>query len=283
MITMRNCSAAILASLFLAGSLAAQPNRCTQRTVVGTYAFAYDGTVMMAGISAPVPVAGLSIVTIDPEGAVSAPGYMAVGGAPQWYPQMPGTITVNTDCTGTVDWGGGMVGELIVQDGGVEISSIMISGGPLGSPTVTGRWKKISRVLDIHHPCSVVGTYVARQSGIDITGFGPVPDALLGRVSVGYDGTIAMSGISMPGGNPMPITLADGEWEEGELACTGSITGNIIADSPMGPIEVGKVKEWFVVLDGSNELWGIIVEGPAGDPVSLGTMKRVSRQPAGLE
>ncbi len=287
MFTMRNCLIAILALLIPAGSFAGQPQclTCTQQTVVGTYAIAADGTAMMT-----LPVAGLSIVTIDSQGEVSAPGYMSIGDAAQWYPQMPGTITVNDDCTGEIAWKNGegetvMIGELIIHKGGDEINSIVVQSNPSMSPTITGKWKRISRVPNLYHqgvcrPGCVVGTYVARQSGVNmVPGVGPVPAAMLGRVSIDYDSTIEMIGTAVVAGNPMSFTL-DGVWEQGELACTGWITGSIMAG---GTIYMGELEGWIVVLDGGNELWGIAIDDPSGNPVALGTMKRVSRPPLDLE
>jgi hypothetical protein len=289
MVTKRNCYTAILALLFLAGSLAAQPHSCTQQTVVGTYALAFDGMVITS--QAPVPVAGLSIVMIDPSGIVNAPGYMAVGSAPQWYPQGPGAMIVNTDCTGEVAWKDGQgqtigIGELIVRDGGDEIDSIMIYSAS-GFPVITGRWKRISRVPDIDHPgmCSphsVFGTYVAREKGVHvIPGAGPVPGEMLARIAIDHSGTVAMSGMVMIAANstPMPITIANGKWVEGALACTGMGTG----DLEVGGTKIGSVEDWFVVLDGGNELWGISVADPIGNPVALWTVKRASHQPADQE
>jgi hypothetical protein len=288
MVTKQNCYIAVPALLFLAGSLAAQPQRCAQQTVVGTYALAYDGTVIMAQM--PVPLAGLSIVTIDRQGEVSAPGYMSVGGAVQWYPQAPGTMTVNTDCTGEIGWKDDQgqttgTGNLMIRDGGDEINSIMIYSSA-GAPIITGRWKRISRVPDIGHPgvCaphSAVGRYVARERGVHmIPGVGPVPGAMLARGYIDYDGTIATSGTTVFAGNPIPITIANGKWEDGQLACTGRGTADVMAG---GTQYIGQVEDWFVVLDGGNELWGISIADPTGNPVALWTVKRASRQTTASE
>ncbi len=295
MFTIRNFFFAILALLISAGSAAGQPRSftCTQQTVVGTYAVAAEGTVLMTlpdMTQALLPVAGLSIVAIDSQGGVSAPGYIAVGGAAQYYPQMPGTITVNADCTGEIAWKNlegetVMTGELIIHKRGNEINSILVQGSPLAAPTVTGQWKRISRVPDLQHqrvcrPGCVSGTYVARQSGVNIVdGVGAIPAALLGLVSIDHSGEIEMSGTAMIAGTPMPFTLVNGLWEEGELACTGRTTGSIMAG---GINNMGELEGWIVVLDGGNKLWGIAIETGSGSPVALGTMKRVSRRPMEL-
>ena len=287
----------ILVLLFPAVCLAGQPCRCTQQNVVGTYVLAYEGTLLTTledSTQVPVPTAGLSIVMIDWPGTVSAHGYMAVGdnitqfGIEPNDPEMSGEIIVNSDCTGIVDWGDDMVGELIIQNGGSEISSIMISGGPLGSPIVTGRWKRISRIPDIKHPLvrrwsfvGIGGTYVLHQSGVNIIpGIGPAPGALLGLTSINDNGTLGFRGTAMVAGTYMPFTLVDGMWEEGELACTVRATGGIMAG---GVQYFGEVEDWIVVLDGGNELWGIALSEPSGSPVTLLTAKRVSLRSEELE
>ncbi len=297
MFTIKNCFIAILVLLIPTGAFAGQPQcyNCTQQTVVGTYAIASEGITMMTlpGMpeKVPVPVASLSIVTIDSQGTVSAAGYMAAGGEAQWASGMPGTVTVNPDCTGEIAWKNGegetvMIGELIIRKGGDEINSIMTQGGPIGAPTITGRWKRISRVPNLNHqgacrPGFVAGTYVARQSGVNmVEGVGAVPAALLGRISIHRDGSIEMVGTIVVAGNPTPFTLEDAVWEKGEVACTGRITGSVMAG---GTIYMGEIEGWYVVLDHGNELWGIGIELPGGYPVALNTMKRISLWPKELE
>ena len=297
MFTIRNYFIVVLFILFPAVSFAGQPQccNCTQQTVVGTYAVASEGTTMMTlpGMTEkmPVPVVSLAILTIDHNGAVSAAGYMAVGGEAQWASQMPGMVTVNPDCTGEIAWKNGegetiMIGELVIGKGGGKISSIMTQGGPLGEPTVTGRWKRISRIpnlqyLNICRPGCVFGTYVTGQSGVNMTETaGAVPTALLGRLSIHRDGSIEMTGTIVVAGNPTPFTLEDAVLEKGEVACTVRITGSVIAE---GTVYMGDIEGWYVVLDHGNELWGIGIELSGGYPVALGTMNRISLWPKDFE
>jgi hypothetical protein len=247
----------------------------------------------------PVPVASLTLVTINPHGEASSSGYMNIGGQIMSFgiepgePKLSSKITVRPDCTGmeefSIQYGGMNVeskAELIVQKGGDEISSIMIQGGDLVSPVVTGKWKRISRIPDINHPfidwwSRVGGTYVTSQSGVNIIPeVGAVPDAFLGRASISYNGTIEFRGTAMVGGTYIPFTLADGMWEEGELAFTGRVFGDIMAG---GEDYMGEVENWVVVLDGGNELWGIALPVPNGNPVALMKAKRVSWRPIDLE
>lgn len=295
MFTIRNCFIIIIALLVPTGVFAGQPCRCSQQTVVGTYAVTAEGiTIMTLGddTQMPVSVASLTITTINSDGEASSTGYVAVGdqimpfGIGPEDPVMNSMITVNSDCTGTETLSSGQVAELIVHKGGNEISSIMVQGGQLGAPIVTSKWKRISRIPDINFPfmrrwSKVGGTYVTSQSGVTvIPGVGAAPDAFLGRASISHDGTLEFKGTAMAAGTYMPFTLADGMWEEGKFAFTGSITGGIMAG---GVQYMGEVENWVVVLDGGNELWGISIAVPTGNPVALMKAKRVSRQPIILE
>ena len=293
MFSIRNCFIVILALLIPAGAFAGQPRccSCSQQTVVGTYALAYEGTVINS-TQGPVPAAGLFLITISREGKVAAHGYMAVGEditpfGIEGESEISGEMIVNSDCTGTVDWEDGKIDELIILGGGNEISSIMISGGPLGAPIVTGKWKRISRIHDINHPLMgwgsrVIGTYVVQQSGYN---FDPdlgffVPGGWLGNMAIYHDNTIECRGIAMVGGTQMPFTFANGVWGDGELKCTVTGGGDIMA---YGVQYAGHVEDWLIVLDGGNELWGIALSEPGGSPVSLMTAKRVSLRPIDLE
>jgi hypothetical protein len=244
------------------------------------------------GKQVSAPSVGLSIITIDRKGIISASGYTVLGSQIIRYgiepddPAMAGRITVNSNCTGIVEWDGDTISELIVLEGGNEINSINISS-PVGAATATGRWKRISPIPDLHLPAGKryphrgVGTYVACQNGINmISGIGPIPAALLGRASIHKDGSTEMSGTAVVAGKQMPFTFEDGEWEEGELACTGTLRASLMA----GGIQyMGEIEGWFVVLDGGKEIWGISIADPSGVPVSLGIMKRVSMWPSDLK
>ena len=293
MFSLKKCFIVIMALLIPAGAFAGQPRyrSCNQQNVVGTYALAYEGTVINS-MQVPLPAAGLFIVTIDREGTVSAHGYMAVGDVITPFgiegePEISGEMIVNSDCTGTVDWEDGKIDELIIKGGGNEISSIMIEGGAMGAPIITGRWKRISRIPDINHPfmgwgSRVIGTYVVQQSGHNFDtelGFF-VPGGWLGRMAVYHDHTIKCRGIAMVGGIQMPFTFANGVLGDGELKCTGTGGGDIMA---YGVQYAGHVEDWFIVLDGGSELWGIALSEPAGSPVALMTAKRVSLRPVDLE
>ncbi len=130
-------------------------------------------------------------------------------------------------------------------------------------------------------PLCVRGTYVAQQSGFNfVPEVGPVPGGWLGHIVFYHDNTFECRGMAMPGGTQMPFTFANGVWEDGELECTATGIGDIMA---YGVQYVGQVENWFVVLDGGSELWGIALSEPAGSPVSLVTAKRSSVWPISLK
>ena len=77
--------------LFLCSLLPGQPAQCTQDTVVGTYATAAQGVMLVpsstGGQAAAVPAASLAILSIDSQGRMSGKGYGAMGGG---VGQVPG-------------------------------------------------------------------------------------------------------------------------------------------------------------------------------------------------
>jgi hypothetical protein len=298
MSAIRICSIIIPVLLMPTASFAWQPHcyTCSQQTIAGAYAFETEGTVIMTledGTQAPVPSASLSIITIDHEGSLSAHGYTVVGNQITQYgigsddPAMFGTITVNPDCTGIVKFDDGTISEVAIYERGNQLKSIMVSS-PSGFPAVTGWGKRISLRPDISCtriccPNRVVGTYIISQRGINMTEeYGPVPNAFMGSVSVHYNSTVEMKGSIMiaVAGAKIPFTFENGEWQEGELAYNGWMTGTVMAG---GSQVLGQPENWFVVLDGGNELWGIALDDGGGNPVALTTMERVSLWPADLK
>lgn len=287
---MRSWYIALLALLIPAGAVAGQPCHCSQQFVLGTYAWTIDGTGVVTlpdTTQKRVPVAALGVVTIDNEGIISVSGYLSIAGQiirkgidPE-DPSYTGVMTINSDCTGILEWDDGGVVELIVHSRGDEITGIMVSGNPvLSDPMITGRWKRISWTPVIHgsggrRPYLVGGTYITRMSGVDILPGvpTPVPEEVLGFSYIGYDGTMEGSSTAMFPGMRVPVTIEDGAWEEGELAYTGMTTGSLMA----GGAYRGELENWSVILDGGNEIWGIFLSNPTGGTtVSLVTSKRVS-------
>ena len=278
----------MLAVLLVCASLAlAQPNRCTLDTVVGTYALSYQGYMLMSasGTSQPaaVPIAGLALVAIDSQGAITSTGYQSTGGQISQGP-MPGTLKLNSDCNGTVDWGGGVTGNLVVLHEGAEIHSIM-THGPAGSPVVSGTWKRISRTSNTVEPAqcspnSLVGVYAIRQSGTMMmtqpgsSQAAPAPVAMMAVGWVGYDGLGSTTGIASLAGQVLPFAVADVKFDV-KPDCTATSSSNLTSQG----VTLGQAVGWGLVLDGGDEAWSIETQDPTGLPVLLGTWKRISPVP----
>ncbi|HUI58375.1 MAG TPA: hypothetical protein VLY04_25555 [Bryobacteraceae bacterium] len=284
---------AALAAVTFAIPLLAQPVRCTQETVSGTYALSYEGTVLVTapGTSQPVPVpgVGLAVVSIDSAGAIWAAGIQTIGGTSVQFPFVPsGTMAVNSDCTGAVNWGLGMgTATMVILGEGQELNTMMTQCGPaVGGPCIIyGTWKRISRtpatvVPAQCSPGSVVGTYTVRQHGnlmspqAGSTYLLATPGTLVGVASIGSDGSVKAAGTASVGGRTMPFGMA------GNLQMKSDCTATVTATLTSQGVTMGQGQGWYVVVDGGNQLFGIEVQNPMGQPVTLGTMTRISTMPS---
>ncbi len=271
-----------------AKSMLAQPNYCMQETVVGTYAFATQGTmiVVSGGSQVAVPGAGLAVVAIDAEGAMSAAGYQSMAGQITKSTNQ-GTIRVNSDCTATLDWGQGVTGAAVIIDEGKELNSIMLTAGPLGKAVITGDWKRISRVPNtvVSEQCApnaISGAYAFRESGIVMMALpgapqpAPVPTAMLGTGSAYGDGTEAAAATGSMGGQMVPFGIATTSNLKVNPDCTATLGFNLSSQGKT----MGQTQHFAVVLDGGNEIWGLEIQDSLGSPVTLATWTRVSTMPA---
>jgi hypothetical protein len=85
----------------LASAAHAQDNQsCSTANVAGKWAYTYTGTLILP--TAAVPVAAVGGFTQDANGNMSGSQNRSVGGASA-QETVTGTITVNSDCTGTLD------------------------------------------------------------------------------------------------------------------------------------------------------------------------------------
>ena len=265
-------------------ALRAQPNSCAQETVVGTYAVAIRGTVIASGPGGtytPVPIASLGVATIDSEGAVSLTGYQSIGG--QVSPaQMKGTVTVNSNCTASATFTGGITGTLVVNGGGGEMTFLMLAGGSLGSPTVSGDWKRISRASNAVTqgecaPDSLAGIYAYQSSGtvmMTLPGASqpaPVPVATVG-VGSATRGTVAATLTASVGGAIVPLAITSVAPVQVNSDCTASATVNVTSQGAL----VGPHQDFFVVLDGGNTLWDLTTKDFLGQSVELGAWTQLS-------
>jgi len=77
---------------------------CSAATLHGRYGLTFSGYGTNGAVPAPItafiPVAGVGLVTFDGNGNLSASETVSVGGLISLV-NVPGTYTVNSDCTGT--------------------------------------------------------------------------------------------------------------------------------------------------------------------------------------
>src|SRR6266849_11119018 len=73
---------------------------CTSATAAGTFGFTTTGTLILP--TGPAPVAAVGLVTFDLNGNVTGSQDRSVGGAFA-HETINGTLTVNHDCTTTLD------------------------------------------------------------------------------------------------------------------------------------------------------------------------------------
>jgi hypothetical protein len=270
------------------GTALAQPNYCMPETVVGTYAVAAQGTMLITGPDGtllPVPAATLGVAAIDGAGAITSRSYSSMGGQIS-QSEMPGAIRVNSDCTATVDWGQGVTGTLVIMDEGKVMTSLMVTTGAMGNAVIYGDWKRISRV-----PYTVVpaqcgpnifsGVYAVKMSGtIMVAQSGsptamPAPTVLLGLGSTNPGGGATAKATASVAGQMMSMDISAAEIPKVESDCTVLVTWN---HSSQG-VALGQSRQFIVVLDGGNEAWGLPIENFRGQPIQLATWTRLSPIP----
>ena len=280
-----SCIKWIACGLLSAGIVLAQATSCNQSYVVGTYALAFEGAVVVAPPGAQQTVlsrVGVYLVSINDQGAISSTGIDNIGGQFSQGP-MPGWIKVNPDCSGAIDWGQGATATVAVLQNGAEIHSMMLTAAKPGRyPVIHGTWKRISRMPGELMSCStasVVGTYTFRASGIVMVSppgvSQPVstPATLLGMASIGYDGTVVGRGTGVAGTEIISFGLG------GTFASAADCTFTFAGKPTVGDVATGEGVIWGVVVDGGNELWGIQTKDPMGTPIYWGTWTRISPMP----
>jgi len=100
---------------------------CSARTLNGTYALTFSGFSTRGPVPAAInnftPVAGGGLVTFDGNGNVSASETVSVGGLISPV-NVPGTYTVNSDCTGTFITTPNAQLNLVILRNGREIQAV---------------------------------------------------------------------------------------------------------------------------------------------------------------
>ncbi len=264
--------------------VAAEPP-CSTMTVAGTWAASSTGTIFVSvpGSQTPmtVPGAALGLVSIGYDGkftaALTAPGNTVV------EQTMKGTLTVNSDCTGTVDatstLGFKWIEQFVILDGGNEIWTISTGGmGP--NPVVWQcRWRKISPVPQGALNCSadmITGTWVGSYNGFTLMSGQPVPTAITFMGGISYQGNLNGKFTNSVAG-----AIGSGQYSgsliEVKPDCTGTWKWTFKATGNTGIS--GQGTEKFVILNGGNELWTAGLQGPVGPPVGIGRYRRISPVP----
>ena len=259
-------------------------HRCTQQTVVGTYAFLQQGNalVTLPGAVQPValPWASLAVVSIDSAGTISGEGYGALAGQVAQAPAT-GSFQVNPDCTASSTPVEGIVDADLILDGGNEIRGLMLQS-PTGKPVVQGMGKRISRAPKMVWPerCSLAkvrGTYgITHQGTYMMPPPGspqpiPVPALILGEVSIDSRGELSGGGTISLAGTAMKYEIVSGQIQP-DSACTAIVRMNVKSGDM-----ADEGKAWMVVLDEGDELWLIQTESHQAGPVVTGIWKRISR------
>jgi hypothetical protein len=149
---------ALLALLSSRAPLQAQV-QCSLDTVQGTYAYTYQGTMLVPQTGAvpyaPAPAAALGTLSIDYAGKMTGTGIAVVGDQVLEGEMVNASIQVNPDCTGVARWNMKIKGtdtvlpfqgidRLIVLAQRGEILTISL-GAPAGKPVLLGVWTRISR------------------------------------------------------------------------------------------------------------------------------------------
>ena len=100
---------------------------CSAATLNGTYALTFSGFTTRAPVPAAInnftPVAGGGLVTFDGHGNISAAETVSIGGLITPV-NVPGTYTVNSDCTGTFITTPNAQLNLVILRNGKEIQAV---------------------------------------------------------------------------------------------------------------------------------------------------------------
>jgi hypothetical protein len=271
--------------------VAAQPP-CSTLTVAGTWAASSTGTIFRSvpGSTTPttVPGAALGLASIGYDGRFTAT--LTAPGSTVMEQTMRGTLTVNSDCSGSVDamstLGFRWVEQIVILDGGNEIWTISTGGmGP--NPIVWQcRWRKISAVpMDLLQGalnCSadmITGTWVGSYNGFTLMAGqpSPVPTAITLLGGISYQGNVSGKFTNSVGG-AVGSGQYTGSLVEVKPDCTGTWKWTLKGTSGAGIS--GQGIEKFVILNGGNELWTAGLQGPIGAPIGIGRYRRISPVPS---
>lgn len=104
---------------------------CALATLQGTYLFAFDGVRIEGDERHPFAVAGYEIY--DGQGAMRSTVTSSDGGTPLRNVRMPGSYTVEADCTGTVTYADGTRYDLFLAPDGSRFVFIQTNPGTVAA------------------------------------------------------------------------------------------------------------------------------------------------------
>ena len=102
-----------------AAGVASAQNKCTVKTVRGTYVFTATGNNIVSGV--PQPKAILEIIVFNGDGTLSVPAATASINGVVVRSEGSGTYTVDPQCTGTITFAGGPSFDIFTLGGGKQI------------------------------------------------------------------------------------------------------------------------------------------------------------------
>jgi hypothetical protein len=267
---------AVLIFLLPCAPVAAQPSRCSARTVVGTYALSVQGSTLItspgAALPTAAPFASLAIVSIDRTGRIAGTGYAAFAGQIGQSP-FEGTIDVNPDCTATVRTSAGTASVDVILDGGDQMKGLLYEF-PVGKPLLQGVARRLSHFPAIAWPrrCSqedARGTYAVTHQGTYLMP-APVPALTVALASIDDQGQVSGAGTISMAGTAMPYEITRGRIEV-NADCTAVLDMSVKS----GALEDAG-KAWMILLDGGNEIWAIQTDSLHMKPIVAGVWTRSS-------
>jgi hypothetical protein len=256
---------------------------CSLNTLAGTWIMQGHGTVMMnvpgSSSPVPVPVASLSLMKIDFQGRYTLQGTFSGGGQIQTF-SFPGSLQVNSDCTGTDTSDQGSDRFVILDQG--QAMRWMSTKFVMGPAIVTADAWRLSRSEPQCSTQMVRGLYVGIAEGTYMTPVSgqtqpaPLPfSGILGMAFPRRGSGTAVSTASLGG------AVADFEFPEVAIDvnpdCTATL--NYKAGSKQFPGQTFVGTDKYILLNNGDELIGLETEFSAGLPIVRFDLKRISLMP----
>jgi hypothetical protein len=280
----------LICAVLLGLSLPSAAQRmCTQEMVRGTWIDSITGFMVMGTPAVPIAGAGLALFKIDEEGHLTASGPLTFGGQIA-SGNIAGTIKVNSDCTATANFTMEVPGltpsplpgaeTLVVVDHGNAMWS-MPTQEPLGQGITLETLRRISPGQSHCSSHTLVGSYGTTYQGYAVqvppgqTLPVPAPYSYVGTALIDHQGRVSGGGTYSVGGTVMEVTLANATIEI-QPDCTGTLHYSLVPAGSNQPLPQ-QGADHFVAFENGDEITLMTIQGVFGAPVTLGSMKRMSR------